>query len=90
MVFRRTSIREISGVLYGFLKQEHALRAMKIKICRIKQPDLLMDGRKLMLWTVLMESNGIVGIFQQYVISFLIMFLNGSLCIIELPGFCHA
>lgn len=50
------------GVLYGFLKQEHALRAMKIKICRIKQPDLLMDGRKLMLWTVLMESNGIAGL----------------------------
>lgn len=54
--------KEISGVLYGFLKQEHALRAMKIKICRIKQPDLLMDGRKLMLWTVLMESNGIAGL----------------------------
>ena len=32
----------------------------------------------------------VFGIFQQYVISFLIMFLNGSLCIIELPGFCHA
>lgn len=51
-----------SGVLYGFLKQEHALRAMKIKICRIKRPDLLMGGRKLMLWTVLMESNGIAGL----------------------------
>ena len=32
----------------------------------------------------------VFGIFQQYVISFLIMFLNGSLCVIELPGFCHA
>ena len=29
-------------------------------------------------------------IFQQYVISFLIMFLDGSLCVIELSGFCHA
>ena len=32
----------------------------------------------------------VFGIFQQYVISFLIMFLDGSLCVIELPGFCHA
>ena len=29
-------------------------------------------------------------VYKRQVISFLIMFLDGSLCVIELPGFCHA